>query len=802
MFMHKMEPKTSATELTQRGDFATVRKNILQMQDNWNTFYKEFSRIDSPHTAEFRQHNQHFSQAVDKILTALETPTLTLATTGTTSSGKSTLVNLLCGADIMPRMAGEMSAGIVTIKHASDGKRLLKIEKITNAVWECGEWKDLSDYDIRDRLTKTMDAFNKAKETRELPSPVIELTYPVACFFPNAGLLNLSDLPARTQFQIMDLPGKRNQDDKINSAVIQNCRRALSIVTYDMGQTDEKLRQKLIEEVLDQVKLMGGSPARMLFALNRIDVFRKDPEWERREQESAEKTIKEIKHILHERLPEHRGVLEHLSYSKLSSLPALRAWQMQSNQKDLQEYASEQIDEHFKFLIPRAVKINLSNNSCYHWNENDFLKVRNSLWESTYAKDFFSMLEKHIRENFAKLITAPLLVEFEGVVARIIDQVNNTCTVEIESSYKNLDKLKAQLKQDKETIKNILANHHDNLMSLPRFIEKNPENLDLLYHASEQLGDLYKHDYIKGDILPAFSKAVIEPIQWISGVVEGTAQSLKSNTLNYTDTTADELPHKQRRKLDFICRSLLNEVYNDHVYNDVDSYTKIGDSSCYGHGYHAKAVDDDEKIKIRRIQKIFEQRLNELSSLIQDIYDERVHQEASRIKYFIEEILKIFIERLNRAIKYKGFTLSINFDESIYSDVQLDIDSIEFNPSIDIETRKEGNPWLLWLSKRDVDYLEIPTADDLHGMINQHLQGLKTIATKPLQEAIEKYYDEVNEKMEDYLSSIMDDVNAKLTTKLNSGQERQQEEELKWQKLRSSVTIINKQMQQLHNYKA
>lgn len=42
--------------------------------------------------------------------------------------------------------------------------------------------KDLSDNAISDRLTQTMDAFNKAKQERDLPSPVIELTYPIACF--------------------------------------------------------------------------------------------------------------------------------------------------------------------------------------------------------------------------------------------------------------------------------------------------------------------------------------------------------------------------------------------------------------------------------------------------------------------------------------------------------------------------------------------------------------------------------------------------------------------------------------------
>ena len=95
MFMQKLVPQMPLPETQQTGEFAAVRSHIIQVQNNWQAFYKEFSHLDSPYTDEFRQHNHNFSQAVNKILTALKTPTLTLATTGTTSSGKSTLVNLL-----------------------------------------------------------------------------------------------------------------------------------------------------------------------------------------------------------------------------------------------------------------------------------------------------------------------------------------------------------------------------------------------------------------------------------------------------------------------------------------------------------------------------------------------------------------------------------------------------------------------------------------------------------------------------------------------------------------------------------
>lgn len=110
MYMQKLTPQALYSEAQPSGEFAAVRRHIKQLHDQWIAFYEEFAHFNSPYADEFRQHNQHFSQAVDQILTKLGTPTLVLATTA----------NLLCGADIMPRMAGEMSAGIVTIKHTNE----------------------------------------------------------------------------------------------------------------------------------------------------------------------------------------------------------------------------------------------------------------------------------------------------------------------------------------------------------------------------------------------------------------------------------------------------------------------------------------------------------------------------------------------------------------------------------------------------------------------------------------------------------------------------------------------------------
>lgn len=786
MFMQKLEPEAPQSQIPQTGEFAKVRSHIIKIQNSWDSFYQQLSQLESPYAEEFRKHNSDFSRAVDKILTAIETPTLTLATTGTTSSGKSTLVNLLCGADIMPRMAGEMSAGIVTIKHSANGKRLLKIEKTPGASWECGEWKNLSDSDSRVRLTKTMDAFNKAKQKQELASPVIELTYPIACFFPNAGLLDLSDLPTHTQFQIMDLPGKRNQDDQINSAVIQNCRRALSIVTYNMEETDEKLRQSLMEEVLEQVKLMGGSPARMLFALNRVDVFRKDPDWVRREREAADQTIMEIKKIIHDRLPEHRNTLDKLSYSKLSSLPALLAWQVRTNLNNNREAIADQLDDHFNFMLSDEVKDDLPR-SIKRWDEGHFQQVQKTVWENSYANSFFPVLERHIKDNFAKLIIAPLLVEFENVISHIIGQANRTCMIEIESSKRQYHELKTKLDDDYHKIKHKLQVAFADLMSLPDAIKQDPSIPETLrYKKIFRDSEIYNTD-VGVSALKGFSTSIREPITWLSGVSEGATQSLKSGRMRVTGTKAEDLSLQHEDKLKIACHNLMGAGYTKEIAEK---------------GHKAEAAWDGEKESLEKLKNGISNYASAISELMQDIYEQRVSRENRRIKELLENIVYVFISHVNTVIAKNNLMLNVRFDTATLHDINLSIPSLKFSVTVKSTTHVERNPWLLWLSQRDVTYADIPSADALHAMIVSYLDSIRTQASKPLQEAISTYYKEIDIKMTQYISSINDDVQSKFEAVYKNGATQHKQQEETWMKLNHLADAMTSNMQALTNYKA
>ena len=297
--------------------FNHLFEHSKQIEVHWSTIIENICDVaqEHPHLdiAHFNQLNDKFKIAMERLHNDLQSPTLILATTGTTSSGKSTIINLLCGADLMPRMTQEMSAGVVYIYNSPDNTRILNIHKTEGALWECDEWRDLSDIEIRTKLTTVMDSFNTNKGIDQLAPPHIELTYPLACF-NNPDLLALSNLPKSTQFKLMDLPGLRNNQDNTNAGVIKNCRDALCLVAYNMEETDENRRIELVQQVLQQIKNMGGSPARMMFILNRIDAFLSDHESDRRRDEHIDKVKTEITGILYKELPEHRDTLENLTF--------------------------------------------------------------------------------------------------------------------------------------------------------------------------------------------------------------------------------------------------------------------------------------------------------------------------------------------------------------------------------------------------------------------------------------------------------------------------------------------------------
>ncbi len=207
-----------------------------------------------------------FRQAHEIATQRLINPSLSIATLGTTSSGKSTIVNALMGRRIALIEAGEMSGGVLTLRHSEDQK--LIIEATPDAPWETGEWAGLSDNELYEKIRGVMNTYHQCRKEKECIAPKITVAAPL---FP-ARDVGLSGLPEGINIEFLDLPGLKSVQDRANLAVIQPLvGKAFSLVALDYLQVDEKHRGKLLEELKQVVSYLQGRTDSMIFILNRVD---------------------------------------------------------------------------------------------------------------------------------------------------------------------------------------------------------------------------------------------------------------------------------------------------------------------------------------------------------------------------------------------------------------------------------------------------------------------------------------------------------------------------------------------------
>lgn len=217
--------------------------------------------------SELRESLATFNTALREARERLANPALSIATIGTTSSGKSTIVNALVGRRIAPIEAGEMSGGVLTLRHAQ-GRRLT-VDAAEGAPWEAGTWTGISDAEAYSRVRDgVMRPYHDTRKSRACLAPQVLAEGPL---LPSVdpGLLGL---PPDLAVEFIDLPGLKSVQDRANLAVIQTrVHKAFSLVALDYFQTDEEHRKKLLEELTRVVKYLQGRPDSMLFVLNRVD---------------------------------------------------------------------------------------------------------------------------------------------------------------------------------------------------------------------------------------------------------------------------------------------------------------------------------------------------------------------------------------------------------------------------------------------------------------------------------------------------------------------------------------------------
>lgn len=336
---------------------------------------------------------------------ALERPTLVIATTGTTSGGKSAIVNLLCGAQLMPSAVQEMSAGVVTIEH-DPARKMICIEATPGATWTTGEWEETPDQ-IRRRLREVMDAYRDHRSSPGIEPPRFRIRFPTHLGTSPERF----GLPGGSRVVLIDLPGLNHTGDARNSIVIhEQIRHALCLVTYNCAETNAELQGELLEQIVRQVRHLGGSPARMLFLANRIDVFLDDENPATERERFVMRLTDNIRRRVAEELPEHAGVAAGLTVHPLSSEPALLAVLAASSDESVRASAIERLDTRWQCLIPKEVRRILPRNIA-QLSPLVRKQLVDAVFSASHADTFEIQLQQHIVDNLPALILPHLIAD-------------------------------------------------------------------------------------------------------------------------------------------------------------------------------------------------------------------------------------------------------------------------------------------------------------------------------------------------------------------------------------------------------
>jgi predicted GTPase len=759
--------------------FAEIEFKAKLLAQYWDNFHTEISQhLPESYQPEIQELTDKLETALTQLVYELQNPTLTLATTGTTSSGKSTLVNLLCGAEIVPVAVSEMSAGAVTIEYNTE--KSLIIHETPGALWECGEWRGISDDKIYQRLYQAMIGYIENRETQpNLACPQSTITYPFR-------LLKESQLqlPKATRVRILDLPGLAYVGDQGNANVIKQCREALCIVTYNSAETDSQKVKSLLQEVVQQVKDLGGSPARMLFALNRIDVFRADRSWPESENRFVEKAIRDIKNELTEQLKEYTEDIENLKVVKLSTWPALLALQIQNQDDFYSAEACKKADNHFNGLIEDILE-DLPRNT-QKWNRHDKNRVAEALWEKSYGEEFQENLREHINKHFPQLVIPQIIERFNIAAGNAIAEwAIQTTTAILNSSEERYQEECENISQIRSSIERFLKISDTNLREpferidtkIKQVIAEQSEDDPVLYLESTilDLKNVEPYNLLGEKLYPLYGWRR-ELGQGINQVLEVIAQSLETGKVDLDSTNF--------KKANLLNVNLLGRNLNRLVNL---GYT----ASVAKEGKIMEARTDSEKNQLKQINEELNELAIHLNIVMEDVLKQISSQELNRMYQAVVELFNCHLSHIEKGANDISPNIAIKFPESqlIKVDSQLTF-NFRFEAGFpinqgtwkeEIKIEKKRRDWYtLWLweqtfyetqyETRSSDNAEIPSVNNLlRGWLIQSKKEerkiVNKIATWLLEQidCLKKNVDKLQNDIIDRYQARLDKANQEIT---------------------------------------
>ncbi|MBO7072065.1 MAG: hypothetical protein J6V89_00845, partial [Acetobacter sp.] len=187
-------------------------------------------------------------------------------------------------------------------------------------------------------------------------------------------------LPEGTQVTIIDLPGLKAVNDERNARVIrENIVNAFCLMAYSAEEVDGLKQEDLLDQVVNQVMALNykkdeeektetnqhqghvSDLSRMLFLLNRIDVFYKHENADKQLEKFKGEVTDQLRERLKRALPQREDVVDYLNKIELVQIcsgPEFYAVNLDRlwEKPDEQVKIVEKIDNSYKTILPKNEK--------------------------------------------------------------------------------------------------------------------------------------------------------------------------------------------------------------------------------------------------------------------------------------------------------------------------------------------------------------------------------------------------------------------------------------------------------------
>lgn len=398
--------------------------SVERLRENVRSFYDTYLR-EIRYDKRLNTCFKEFLKESDETLSRLKNPMITIATVGTTTSGKSTILNGFTGRDIAPCNIDEMSAGILTFTPSETENKLI-VKESPEGYWFGKTYQNMSDDNMRTEIERIFGIYKSKKTNRVCSAPQIEV---FGKFLWNLNK-DIFDLPENIQFRFIDLPGlRRDKGDRKNLKVIQDVLKEvkpLCVLAMDYSQlaTPEAL-ESLLSELTETIKNLDGSTESIIFILNKVDLYNKGQATTL--EDDIQKFRKRVIAKLSTELPKYNfdnieiipyigilqnnaqiaiGLQHHRKCDKLEYNPDALSL-LSTNCSKVFQNSEKSIRRFFNSIIDDLAEKEPIRND-------DLKQLLDYAYEISYANQFIEELKHRIKESFYEIVIYPATYKLQN----------------------------------------------------------------------------------------------------------------------------------------------------------------------------------------------------------------------------------------------------------------------------------------------------------------------------------------------------------------------------------------------------